>query len=114
MASHVELLMTSQRRPVADISHELRSPLARLSVALGLAWRTADPETNTSLNRIERETKRVNEARDRPSGGAGLGLSISDRVIRAHGGAVHAQNHPEGELVIELTLLIARPSEQVP
>src|SRR5260221_17741 len=47
---------------------------------------------------------RVDEARDRFSGGAGLGLSITDRVIRAHGGSVSAQNQPEGGLVIELTL----------
>jgi signal transduction histidine kinase len=60
-----------------------------------------------------RETQRVNEASDRLSGGAGPGLSITDRVIRAHGGAVDAQNHPEGGLVVELTLLIARPPEQV-
>ena len=47
---------------------------------------------------------RVDEARDRLSGGAGLGLSITDRVIRAHGGAVRAHNHADGGLVIELTL----------
>jgi two-component system sensor histidine kinase CpxA len=240
MADQVELLMASQRRLIADISHELRSPLARLSVALGLARRTADAHTDTSLNRIERETQRLNEmisgllnlarlesgtetldqetvdleglvasvaddanfgassrnrsvrvlatfpssrkgnlqllrsavenvvrnamnytaegtevevsllpadegrsaaicvhdhgpgvpesalktifepffrvdeARDRLSGGAGLGLSITDRVIRAHGGSVNAQNHPEGGLVIELTLPVDGPSEQVP
>jgi two-component system sensor histidine kinase CpxA len=61
MAEQIELLMTSQRRLIADISHELRSPLARLSVALGLARRSADPETDASLNRIERETQRLNE-----------------------------------------------------
>ena len=47
---------------------------------------------------------RVDDARDRLSGGAGLGLSITDRVIRAHGGSLLAQNHPEGGLVIELSL----------
>ena len=114
MASQVELLMASQRRLIADISHELCSPLARLSVALGMVRRTADPETDTSLNHIERETQRVNKSRDRFSGGAGLGLSITDRVIRSYGGTVSAQNHPGGGLVVELTPPIARPSEQVP
>ncbi len=230
MADQIELLMVAQRRLIADISHELRSPLARLSVALGLARRTADHATDASLNRIERETQRLNElisgllnlarlesgtetldqkivnvrelvasvaddanfeagsrnrsvrlgstfscsregnpqllhsaienvvrnavnytaegtevevslvpaeegrsaiirirdhgpgvpdsalktifepffrvddARDRLSGGAGLGLSITDRVIRAYGGSIRAQNHPEGGLIIELTL----------
>ena len=83
-------------------------------VVLGLARQTADPETDTSLNRIERETQRVSEASDRLSGGAGTCLSITERVIRAHGGMVDAQNHPEGGLVAELTPLIARPSERVP
>ena len=42
-----------------DISHELRSPLARLSVALGLARQrpTGDP---AALDRIEREADRLN------------------------------------------------------
>src|SRR5260221_17743 len=57
---------------------------------------------------------RVAEARDRFSGGAGLGLSITDRVIRAHGGTVNAENQPEGGLVIELTLPVDGPSPQVP
>ena len=51
---------------------------------------------------------RVDDARDRLSGGAGLGLSITDRVIRAHGGTVQAHNHPEGGLVIEITLPLAQ------
>jgi len=234
MAEQIDLLMTAKRRLIADISHELRSPLARLSVALGLAKRTAAPEMDAALNRIERETQRLNEliggllnlarlesgaetldqgavqldelvksladdaafeasshnrsvrvlstfacqrrgnaqllrsaienvarnavsytaedteveislnpladgrsavltirdhgpgvpesalttifepffrvddARDRLSGGAGLGLSITDRVIRAHGGTVQAHNHPEGGLVIEITLPLAQ------
>jgi len=233
MADQIELLMSAQRRLIADISHELRSPLARLSVALGLARRNANPATDTALNRIERETQRLNEliggllnlarlesgtekldqetvdlqalvlavaedanfeansrnrtvrvltvfpcrrkgnlqllrsavenvvrnaanytpegaevevsllpadcghsalihirdhgsgvpeaalktifepffrvdeARDRLSGGAGLGLSITDRIIRAHGGTVRAHNHADGGLVIELTLPLA-------
>jgi signal transduction histidine kinase len=61
MAERLEALMLSQRRLMTDISHELRSPLARLSVALGLAWRNANPEIESSLEHIERETDRLNE-----------------------------------------------------
>jgi signal transduction histidine kinase len=61
MAEQIEALMSSQRRLMTDISHELRSPLARLNVALGLAWRHANPETEGSLERIEREADRLNE-----------------------------------------------------
>jgi len=59
MAERLEGLMSSERRLLRDISHELRSPLARLSVALGLARQrpTDDPAV---LDRIEREADRLN------------------------------------------------------
>ena len=61
MASRVESLVQAQRRLLGDISHELRSPLARLAVALGLAQRRGIPEVRTALDRIEREAGRMNE-----------------------------------------------------
>jgi two-component system sensor histidine kinase CpxA len=61
MATQIETLMASQQRLLADISHELRSPLARLSVALGLARRSSTPESASALDRIEREAQRLNE-----------------------------------------------------
>lgn len=60
MAEQIEFLMSSQRRLIRDISHELRSPLARLGVALGLARRHATPESVGALNRIELEAERLN------------------------------------------------------
>ena len=50
----------AQRRLLTDISHELRSPLARLGVALELARRKVGPESAESLERIEREAERMN------------------------------------------------------
>jgi two-component system sensor histidine kinase CpxA len=44
-----------------DISHELRSPLARLNVALGLARQRSGPESASMLERIELEASRLNE-----------------------------------------------------
>lgn len=61
MAERIEALLTSQKRLVRDISHELRSPLARLNVALGLARQHAPPAAENSLDRIEREAERLNE-----------------------------------------------------
>jgi len=61
MAGRLETLVGSQKRILADISHELRSPLARLNVALGLARRDADEQTAASLDRIEREANRLDE-----------------------------------------------------
>jgi len=61
MAERVGLLVTTQRQLLSDISHELRSPLARLNVALGLARQRAGAGANDALDRIEREAERLNE-----------------------------------------------------
>jgi two-component system sensor histidine kinase CpxA len=61
MAERIEGLVDSQSRLLKDVSHELRSPLARLSVALGLAQQRATPEVEASLNRIELEADRLNQ-----------------------------------------------------
>lgn len=61
MAERIESLITAQGRLLRDISHELRSPLARLNVALELARQRSGKEAGDSLDRIEREAKRLNE-----------------------------------------------------
>jgi len=61
MAERISSLISAQKRLLADISHELRSPLARLSVALELARKNAIPAAAPALDRIEREADRVNE-----------------------------------------------------
>ena len=61
MAERLENLVTAQNRLLTDISHELRSPLARLTVALELARQRSGPEANSALERIDRETSRLNE-----------------------------------------------------
>src|SRR6266852_2514993 len=61
MAERIEGLVDSQSRLLKDVSHELRSPLARLSVALGLARQRGTPEVEASLNRIELEADRLNQ-----------------------------------------------------
>ncbi len=61
MAEHIESLMDGQRRLLRDISHELRSPLARLNVALELARRHSGPSSEKHLGRIGQEAERMNE-----------------------------------------------------
>ena len=57
MAEQLESMWGAQKRLLADVSHELRSPLARLQMALGLAHQqNVDPET---LARVEREADRM-------------------------------------------------------
>jgi len=64
MADRMESLVDAQMLLLRDVSHELRSPLARLSVALELAReeaRPGDTGMDEQLDRIERETGRLNE-----------------------------------------------------
>jgi two-component system sensor histidine kinase CpxA len=58
MADRIEGLVKSQRRLLQDISHELRSPLARLGVAVELARGGGDPAK--AFDRVEKEANRLN------------------------------------------------------
>lgn len=60
MAERIEHLVTAQRTFLADVSHALRSPLARLNVALGLARQRNGHTTSEHLDRIETEAERLN------------------------------------------------------
>jgi signal transduction histidine kinase len=61
------------------------------------------------LSGIFRPFYRVGEARDRDSGGHGVGLAITSRVVRLHGGAVAARNAEGGGLELEIALPPERP-----
>ena len=50
---------------------------------------------------------RVEEARDRLSGGHGLGLAIADRAVRLYGGEIMARNEPDEGLSILIRLQLA-------
>jgi signal transduction histidine kinase len=60
MAEQLEARIESQRRLLSDVSHELRSPLARLRIALALAQDDPDGRAN-HLSRIEHESERLEE-----------------------------------------------------
>jgi len=59
MAERLQHLITSRDRLLHDVSHELRSPLARMSVAVALAHRSPD-RCAEALRRIETEGERLN------------------------------------------------------
>jgi two-component system sensor histidine kinase CpxA len=81
----VEISLTREPSPKGDI--------ARL-VIQDHGPGVPEPE----LQNIFRPFYRTAEARDRKSGGAGLGLAIADRVARAHQGTIIARNLEAGDL----------------
>ncbi len=99
MAVRLGVLMKSQTRLLHQVSHEMRSPLARLQLAVGLAKQTRDMPTfekdssdklDISLERIERESMRMD-------GLIGELLELS----RFESGAINIQKEPidMGELL---------------
>ena len=61
MAENLEQMSSSKQRLIQDISHELRSPLARLHIALEIARKKTQDMASAELDRIELETERLNE-----------------------------------------------------
>ena len=59
MAARIETLLTAERRLLQDISHELRSPLARLNIAIELARTAADRDA--AALRLQKEVDRLTE-----------------------------------------------------
>ena len=60
MAQQIQILISSQKRLLNDVSHELRSPLARLQVAVEIS-RQQPKRINELLQRIEKESHRLDE-----------------------------------------------------
>jgi len=70
MAERLEVLIGAQQRLISDVSHELRSPLTRLKLALDLARGESHHDMAPTLDRIEREAERL-------SGLVGMLLTLS-------------------------------------
>jgi two-component system sensor histidine kinase CpxA len=70
MAERLEVLIGAQQRLISDVSHELRSPLTRLKLALDLARSDSHTASLPALDRIEREAERL-------SGLVGMLLTLS-------------------------------------
>jgi len=64
MASRLQVSQQANRRLLRDVSHELRSPLARLRVALEIARNKDQNQVIEELNRIELESERLEKLVD--------------------------------------------------
>jgi two-component system, OmpR family, sensor kinase len=60
MTARLRALLDGQKNLLHDVSHELRSPLARLQAAIGLAHQQPD-KAAASMERIERESVRMDK-----------------------------------------------------
>ncbi|WP_028102537.1 HAMP domain-containing sensor histidine kinase [Pseudoduganella violaceinigra] len=92
MTARLRALLDGQKNLLHDVSHELRSPLARLQAAIGLAHQQPE-KAATSMERIERESVRMDKL-------VGELLTLS----RLEAGAVDApsQQFSIGELLDEV------------
>lgn len=61
MAEKLQALIMDKEALLRDISHELRSPLARMRVGLALAQRKAGPEPGRDLERLEQEIEKLDD-----------------------------------------------------
>ncbi|WP_196161078.1 ATP-binding protein [Reinekea sp. G2M2-21] len=59
MAGRIQDLVSAQQRLLSNVSHELRSPLTRLQVAMGIVRQKAPEGLDRALDRIERESDRL-------------------------------------------------------
>jgi signal transduction histidine kinase len=83
MAGRIETLLAAERRLLGDISHELRSPLARLGVAVELAREPVTVEGDPELLRRAVENVIRNAIRYTPRGSA-----VEVSLARRNGSAV--------------------------
>ncbi len=63
---------------------------------------------DNELDAIFRPFYRVSTARDRHSGGTGLGLTITESAIRQHSGTITASRSPLGGLRMSITLPVSK------
>ncbi|MFA7386261.1 MAG: ATP-binding protein [Thiohalobacteraceae bacterium] len=90
MAEQLTALLHSHKRLLGDVSHELRSPLARLQVALELARTRSDATVHKELDRIALEAERLNEM-------------IGQLLALAR---LEAQDHPSGRESVDMRALL--------
>lgn len=60
MTAQISALVNGQRHLLHDVSHELRSPLARMQAAIGIAQQQPD-KVDATLSRLEKETERMSD-----------------------------------------------------
>jgi two-component system sensor histidine kinase CpxA len=98
------------RNAVRYSPHGARIDVAVEHAEAGLTVSVRDEGPGVPQNEIERIFEpfyRVAESRDRDTGGEGIGLAITSRVMKAHGGSARADNRAGGGFEVRLSLPLA-------
>lgn len=106
---HPQLLMSALENIVRNAIHYGKN---QIQVSLGVYSNTlsirveddGDGVAEDEFDSIFRPFYRVSTARDRNSGGAGLGLAIAENAVRQHNGTIKASRSLLGGLLVEVTL----------
>jgi len=97
--------LIANARRYTDAPGRIRIELARMKDGLRLTLDDTPPGVPAdSLPMLFERLYRVDAARGRASGGAGLGLAICRAIVEAHSGAIHAEASPLGGLRILVDL----------
>lgn len=83
MAARLDGFVSGQKRFLADVSHELRSPLARLQMATEILSETASPEQRQTVQDIREEVEEMTNLTDELLAFTKAGLKIRDAAIVA-------------------------------
>ncbi len=108
----LESAMAAQKRLIGDISHEIKSPLARLNVALGLAQRSADAASGKHFARMEGEIANISALAGElltlarlEDGGRTITLAeldLGQLIDRIVADALYEMNKRTGDVVVNL------------
>jgi len=101
------IVLNAVRYTAPETTVDVNLETDRASASAQLSIRDHGPGVpEKELQNIFRPFYRIANARDEQSGGAGLGLAITDKVIRLHRGTVNAVNAADGGLEVRINIPI--------
>jgi signal transduction histidine kinase len=111
-----------KREFVSAVSHELRTPLTAIRGSLemladgdvGELPGSARPIVEMATRGSERLSRLVDVDEPRQQSGAGLGLTITQRIVEAHGGTIWARSEPGHGSSFHFTLPLPNPTADQP